>query len=123
MTWICGECGVKLRDAETRCPFCDVKELEFLKDELARLSDSSRARDTTVESRQGASPVIAVIRALGFIGNTHYCADCLHEFHFDRGQHDPNCAILAEIRADEEWWQEAERVSQARDTETNAGLT
>ena len=52
--------------------------------------------------------VIAVIRALGFTGNAHYCAGCLNEFHYDRGQHKPDCPVLAEVTADDEWWQIAE---------------
>lgn len=49
--------------------------------------------------------VIAVIRALGFVGNTHYCPYCMNEFHADRGQHAPDCSLLFEIKEDDEWWQ------------------
>lgn len=48
--------------------------------------------------------VISVIRALGFVGNAHYCSSCMNHFHEDRGQHKPGCSILADLRADEEWW-------------------
>jgi hypothetical protein len=52
--------------------------------------------------------VIAVIRTLGFIGNTHYCPHCMNEFHHDRGQHEPDCETLAFLQADAEWWSELE---------------
>jgi hypothetical protein len=47
--------------------------------------------------------VIAVIRALGFVGNMHYCPGCMRRFHDDCGQHEPGCTILAGILADEGW--------------------
>jgi hypothetical protein len=54
--------------------------------------------------------VIAVIRILGFIGNAHYCPHCLNHFHDDRGQHKSDCAGLAELQQDEEWWDIEERL-------------
>jgi len=56
---------------------------------------------TEAAEREGSG--VAVIRALGFVGNSHYCADCLNTFHDDCGQHKPNCARLAAMLADEEW--------------------
>lgn len=50
--------------------------------------------------------VVAVISTLGFVGNSHYCSHCGNEFHEDRGQHKPDCGLLAEMQADEEWWDE-----------------
>lgn len=31
------------------------------------------------------------IRAAGFIGNTHYCPDCMNEYYADEGQHAEDC--------------------------------
>lgn len=42
---------------------------------------------------------VDVIRSLGFVGNSHYCADCMNTFHSDLGQHKPGCSVLAELRA------------------------
>lgn len=49
---------------------------------------------------------ILVIRALGFVGNSHYCPHCMNHFHDDRGQHDPDCGVLAEIQEDDQWWED-----------------
>lgn len=56
------------------------------------------------ENRHAVAIRIRVIRALGFVGNMHYCGDCMNEFHADRGQHKPGCSVLASILEDEEWW-------------------
>lgn len=47
---------------------------------------------------------VAVIRALGFVGNAHYCSDCMNHFHVDRGQHAPGCSVAADVLADDDWW-------------------
>lgn len=54
--------------------------------------------------------VIAVIRTLGFVGNTHYCPGCLNRFHEDRGQHQPGCPVLAESHelGDTDLWDQVE---------------
>ena len=48
--------------------------------------------------------VIAVIRALGFVGGMHYCPGCMNHFHDSRGQHEPGCQILESMMDDEYWW-------------------
>lgn len=48
--------------------------------------------------------LISAIRALGFVGNSHYCPGCLNHFHVDRGQHEPDCSVLADMNRDDEWW-------------------
>lgn len=48
--------------------------------------------------------VVSVIRALGFVGNAHYCPACLNQFHEDRGQHTSDCPVPAELAQDEDWW-------------------
>ena len=63
-----------------------------------------RARDVLargeVERVIAACATVAavdVIRSLGFIGNAHYCADCMNHFHDDLGQHEPGCSVLASL--------------------------
>lgn len=48
--------------------------------------------------------IVAVIRTLGFVGNMHYCPGCMNHFHDTCGQHEPDCPVLAEMMANEEWW-------------------
>ncbi len=57
----------------------------------------------TLSIEDGA--MIALIRTLGFVGNSHYCGGCLNEFHADRGQHKAGCPTLADLIADEEWFE------------------
>ncbi len=60
--------------------------------------------------KPGTRVAVEVIRALGFVGNSHYCSDCMNTFHDDFGQHKPGCSVLADIATDEDWWG---RVSEA----------
>lgn len=69
---------------------------EILTDALPLIADVVEAAE-----REGSG--VAVIRALGFIGNAHYCPDCMNHFHDDHGQHETGCSVLAQILADEEW--------------------
>lgn len=56
------------------------------------------ARGDDVEAVLAAvatAAAVRVIRALGFVGNSHYCPDCMNHFHDTAGQHEPGCSVLA----------------------------
>ncbi|HSE46093.1 MAG TPA: hypothetical protein VLA89_12275 [Gemmatimonadales bacterium] len=57
-------------------------------------------------SKEQTRAIISVIRTLGFIGNAHYCPYCMNHFHDDRGQHELDCEGLANMKADDEWWED-----------------
>jgi hypothetical protein len=38
MSWLCGDCGMKLRDAEMRCPVCDYEEIDRLRTALEQIA-------------------------------------------------------------------------------------
>jgi hypothetical protein len=54
----------------------------------------------------GIRSAVDAISALGFVGNMHYCPDCMNRFHDDRGQHKPGCSVLAGLESDDDWWDE-----------------
>lgn len=62
--------------------------------------------------------LIAVIRSLGFVGNSHYCSGCLNEFHADRGQHKSDCSVLHDINIDDDWWFRVTEMFQKSELET-----
>ncbi len=62
------------------------------------LVDLLTAEETATKAANDAG--VALIRSLGFVGNTHYCADCMNTFHDDLGQHKPDCGILAGLLAE-----------------------
>ena len=57
-----------------------------------------------VEAAEREGSGVEIIRALGFVGNAHYCPDCMNHFHDTCGQHEPGCSVLAGLLADEEWF-------------------
>lgn len=48
------------------------------------------------------SPDLSLIRWLGFVGNTHYCPQCLNEFWAAHGLHEPDCAWAENTRREAE---------------------
>ena len=72
-------------------------------DASLRLANATLYLADVVEAAERRGDGVSVIRALGFVGNSHYCPSCLNTFHDDCGQHKPDCQSLAGMLEDEDW--------------------
>lgn len=50
--------------------------------------------------RAGTDGAVDLIRSLGFVGNMHYCPDCMRHFHDYLGQHAPGCELIKRLIAE-----------------------
>lgn len=69
-----------------------------LRQELGDLSNDPTIRAALLAAATYGA--LSVQSQLGFVGGARYCPGCMREFHADYGQHEPGCAVLADIMAE-----------------------